>query len=118
MTKEQTQKRFIFDLNTGVFKSYFYSDNYIVPFKTDSSLKRWSLLDLLEDLGYKCVTNSNPYYKLYTHDIICICYEYKQYGLYTDYEYHRIRVVNKLESINKLPDYIVNYDLIFEPKEE
>jgi len=109
MTKEQIRKRFEFDLNTGVFRSNPYQDGTLVSFASISRLDRWSFVEFLEDIGYNCTTNRNPFSGLRSADIICVNYFYKEYGLYSQYEYLRIKRKEKLDTINNIPNYVSNY---------
>jgi len=61
VTKEDIKKRFEFDLNVGVFKSFSHYDNQLIAFRFDTCFDKYSIVDLLDDLDFKCVTNRIAY---------------------------------------------------------
>jgi len=113
MTKEKIRKRFEFDLNTSVFKSFSYRNDQVIAIRFETCFDKHSIVELLDDLGFKCVTSKSVgFYSLYNLNVVCICYTHKEYGLYTDYEFCQILDRYKIppsETFNNFPNYISGY---------
>ena len=106
--REQIKKRFEFDLNIGVFKSFLFRESLLIVFKIGSFTDAYLMIEILEDMKFECKTNRKPYEsKVSLIDKICINVIHKEYGLYTSFEYYLIeKKYNYPPEYNRIPNYI------------
>jgi len=105
MTNKEIEKRFLFDLEMGLFKSLaheHYGTTYnkkTYSFYSSTNLKIYNLCELLDNIGYK---HKNPsIYELVPNKCISIT-------VYPCNKRYEIGYTHKL-IMNEIPEYISNY---------
>jgi len=104
MTNREVEKRFLFDLEMGIYNAIDNID--YIWFETNSELRYKSLCELLNYLGFRTLDDYRPFY-----------------GERNKFVYIGIQIKNKIYSvyirniqlkdlvINPLPDYISEYSI-------
>jgi len=114
MTNEEIEKRFMFDLEIGMFKRRKESvDNIIsfVGYKTASCTSIIKIRIILMKYGYKINKYSDYFECMYKFNRASIDIDTKNKILYTERVMGNYNDLINKRNYNKLPDYIKRYRL-------